>query len=110
LFDVEKSSSVCGDQTRHGYLYDGEGIRCAWDAPFGMACDSYGYLYVCDMSALRIVDPVTRRVVTIAGARHQMKDIPVDGIGSVAKFGWLYDVTVAPDNRIFVVDDSHEAE
>ncbi|HEX7681630.1 MAG TPA: NHL repeat-containing protein [Thermoanaerobaculia bacterium] len=82
---------------------DGTGSTARFHSPSGVAVDSNGTVYVGDTGnyTIRKITP-GGAVTTLAGQAGLYGT--TDGVGSAARFGYIYDVAVDGGGNIYVVD------
>ncbi|MGB4776045.1 MAG: NHL repeat-containing protein [Daejeonella sp.] len=86
---------------------DGIGTDAKFNAPWGIAVDAKGILYVAEYSNARIrkIDPISAKVTTLAGNGEFAF---ADGIGTGAKFYYPSGITVDAQGIIYVADTSND--
>lgn len=86
---------------------DGDGLAAGFDAPFGLAADATGRLYVTDRQAQvirRIDDPAgTARVTTVAGEVGTLGD--TDGPSAQARFAFPTGITVEATGVVYLTEE-----
>lgn len=84
---------------------DGIGSQARINIPAGIAIDNSGTLYISQLSGtVRKISPAAE-VTTIAGVANQFGS--ADGVGSAARFGQPYGITVdGTSNTLFVSEDN----
>lgn len=97
---------------KRGYTGDGGSPRDATFAgPKGLAVDDMGRIYVADTEnhAIRVIDPASDRVWTLAGRGPKAKGDSGDGgPADQARLARPHGVTIGPDGRLYIGDsDNH---
>jgi hypothetical protein len=100
-----KTTVVAGDPGTTGFV-DGTGAAAEFHIPGGMCTDGFS-IYVMDEgnSAVRQLEPGSRRVTTVAGNGLNLSTTVQDGVGRAATFGEPADCAFDPvSGDLFVVD------
>jgi sugar lactone lactonase YvrE len=86
---------------------DGIGCEAKFNNPTGIAIGPDGLLYVADTNnnRIRVVNPTTGQVQTIAGGEEGF----ADGVGDIAKFDKPNGITIGPDGIIYVTDTDNNS-
>jgi sugar lactone lactonase YvrE len=102
LAGAEANALVAGTRSEAGFA-DGVGPAARLNDPSGMARDSLGNLYVCDSRnhVIRKIAP-GGVVTTIAGKAGEAG--AMNGSGLFARFHFPSDLTMGPNNTIYVAD------
>jgi len=98
-------TTVAGLALAYGFA-DGPGSSARFYAPFGIAVDGSGNVYVSD------VDLDTIRKITPGDVVSTLAGIPgsgyADGTGSAAAFDYPTDLVLDPSGNLFVVDNTNQ--
>jgi len=86
---------------------DGTGTAARFYAPSGVACDTYGNIYVADTSnsTIRKIVASSAVVTTLAGAA--LSTGSTDGPGTVARFNTPYAIACDPGGTVYVGDTTN---
>jgi len=85
-------TTVAGTPGASGFV-DGIGAVARFATPNDVAVDGSGRILVADAAntAIRVIDPSTGAVTTLAGAKETVNGVPApakDGVGTAARFGY----------------------
>ncbi|MDA9361262.1 BspA family leucine-rich repeat surface protein [Flavobacteriaceae bacterium] len=92
-----------------GYL-DGIGSNAKINSPNSIVMDSNGMLFFTSMFAVKKLDPSTGEVTTFAGLNDDQNsgaDDDVDGVGTLARFGFLKGITIDSNDNLYVSDSGN---
>ena len=84
---------------------DGDGKSARFDAPFGVAADGEGNVYVSDKMSIRKID-AHGMVSTLAGAAEEIGT--TDGSGTAARFQNPIAVTADSKGNVYVADNGNK--
>ena len=103
-------STIAGSAGYDGNI-DGTGSTVRFRTPEGLAIDNAGFLYIADTgnSTIRICDPKTGFVLTIAGAPRETGAIDGDGVTARMTYPSAVVVDTAGTGDVFVVDTGNSA-
>ncbi len=93
-------TTLAGTSGEHG-LRDGTGSAALFFEPTGLAAMADGTLYVGDRQVIRKITPAAE-VSTLAG-RYGTSGT-ADGVGTDARFTWVWGVAVDPAGNVYVAD------
>jgi sugar lactone lactonase YvrE len=88
---------------------DGTGRSARLAAPWGVAVDPQGVIYVAEEAGATVRKIAPGGVVTTLAGWVGHIGGAVDGVGSGARFGALYGIAQAPDGSLFVADANNAA-
>jgi len=89
---------------------DGVGSMASFDYPYAMTTDHSGYIYICDYSdnVVRMIDPDTKEVTTIAGATSLDSDF-ADGRGHAARFNTIWGIVMDSNGDLLLAESANNA-
>jgi hypothetical protein len=103
-------TTLAGVSARFGGSTDGTGSAARFGAPYGVATDSAGVVYVADTgnNTIRRIAPGAV-VTTMAGTPGPGQSGDIDGTGSVARFSGPFGVAVDKAGAVYVTDTSNNS-